>query len=92
MSDNGGEPASVSKESLRAWLLALGANAYDFEELALDHRRCAVRNLTLPVVGWAAEYGRRAGGIAWNVLWPHITIWTMARCCFNDGFSCGLQD
>lgn len=33
-------------------ILAHGVNDYAFDELWLDYRRCAVRNLTLPIIFW----------------------------------------
>lgn len=34
-------------------LLAQGRTDYTFEELWLDYRRCAVRNLTIPIIFWS---------------------------------------
>lgn len=34
-------------------LLARGVEAYPYSELVLDYRRCAVRNLTIPILFWS---------------------------------------
>jgi hypothetical protein len=34
-------------------LLTRGVGSYSFDELWLDYRRCAVRNLTLPIIFWS---------------------------------------
>jgi hypothetical protein len=34
-------------------LLAHGREDYTFDELWLDYRRCAVRNLTIPIISWS---------------------------------------
>jgi hypothetical protein len=34
-------------------LLARGVDAYQYSELMLDYRRCAVRNLTMPIIFWS---------------------------------------
>jgi aminoglycoside phosphotransferase (APT) family kinase protein len=34
-------------------LIAEGVTGYSFDDLWLDYRRCAVRNLTFPIILWA---------------------------------------
>ena len=34
-------------------LLAQGVTTYTFDDLWLDYRRCAVRNLTIPIIFWS---------------------------------------
>jgi hypothetical protein len=33
-------------------LMAQGVKNYSFDDLWLDYRRCAVRNLTIPIIYW----------------------------------------
>ena len=41
-------------------LINAGINNYSFDDLVLDYRRCAVRNLTFPVLFWSRGLPREA--------------------------------
>jgi hypothetical protein len=41
-------------------LLRTGISNYSFDELLLDYRRCAVRNLTFPILFWSRSLPREA--------------------------------
>ena len=41
-------------------LISAGINNYSFEDLLIDYRRCAVRNLTFPILFWSRGLPREA--------------------------------
>ena len=41
-------------------LIRAGISSYSFEDLLLDYRRCAVRNLTFPVLFWSRGMPRES--------------------------------
>ena len=41
-------------------ILRAGVNNYSFDDLRLDYRRCAIRNLTFPIILWARGLPREA--------------------------------
>ena len=41
-------------------LIRGGVSSYSFADLVLDYRRCAVRNLTFPIIFWSRGFPRKA--------------------------------
>lgn len=58
-------------------LLSAGLSNYSFDDLLLDYRRCAVRNLTFPVIFWSKGFPRES--------WRHRLDFALAAYRDLDG-------